>query len=298
MSVLFIYLTYNRPLVLAKCLETSLNNSEIKPDEAWVIDDASEPNVQLSLFKMALENRGNLPLNTIFRQKNEGIGWTFEYAYNLMKIKDYDYVCLMESDYVWRKGWLEDCLAVFEANPHCVAIPGCDHPDMYDTYKTHDLFPKLMMEQFPNDVEGREHMYKPFEMDTKRGKMKVFGASNSCGCAIYSWKRMMNMLEEVNATKDFWKWMDRAFNKQDGGNRRHASDQHMSSTVTWYWYQYAKIHNLDLTKNFPWINIADYSISNHLCGQGINGMIVPEGSTFVAAPTWSDKYLEIDPRST
>lgn len=293
---MFIYLTYNRPTVLEQCFTTSLSNTEIDIDEAWVIDDASQPNVQVSLFQMALQNRTNLPINLLLRQKNEGIGWTFEHAYNLMKMKDYDYVCLIESDYVWRKGWLEDCLAVFEANSHVVAIPGTDHVDMYDRNKTHVLFPRLMMEQFPTDVAGREHMYKPFEMDTKRGKMKVFGASNSCGCAIYAWKRMMNMLEEVNATKDFWKWMDRAFNKQEGGDRRHASDQHMSCTVTWYWYEYAKKHNLDLTINFPWINIADYAISSHLCGGGINGMIVPEGVSFVNGMAWDNKYLLQDPR--
>lgn len=296
MNILFIYLTYNRPKVLGECIRTSLGNTDIAPTEAWIIDDASEISTQLSLFQMAAQNRGNIPINLMLRQKNEGIGWTFEYAYNLMKMKNYDYVCLLESDYIWRKGWLEDCLAVFEANPHVVAIPGCDHPDMYDRYKTHDLFPQLMMEQFPTDVTGREYMYKPFELDTKRGKMKVFGASNSCGCAIYAWNRMETMFKDIGRWEEYWKWMDRAFNKQEGGNRRHASDQHMSCSVSWYWYEYAKKYNLDLTKNFPWINIADYSISNHLCGQGINGMIVPEGQTFVGAPTWNPMYLDKDPR--
>ncbi len=296
MSVLFIYLTYNRPKVLEQCLTTSLQNTDIVPEEAWIIDDASEPNVQASLFKMALDNRGNLPINLMLRNKNEGIGWTFEHAYNLMKMKACDYVCLMESDYIWRKGWLEDCLAVFEANPHVIAIPGCDHPDMYDRNKTHNLFPRLMMEQFPTDVKGRNEMYIPFDLATNRGNIKVFGASNSCGCAIYAWNRMEKMFKDIGRWEEYWKWMDRAFNKHEGGDRRNASDQHMSCSVTWYWYEYAIKHGLDLTKNFPWLNICDMSISNHLCGGGINGMIVPEGQTFVGAPSWNPKYLDIDPR--
>ena len=40
----------------------------------------------------------------------------------------------------------------------------------------------------------------------------------------------------------------------------------------------------------------DYSISQHLCGGGVNGMIVPEGSTFVVSPKWKDEYLDKNPR--
>jgi hypothetical protein len=216
-----------------------------------------------------------------------------------MKMKNPEYVFFIESDYVFRKEYMEDCMAVFEANPNTIAIPGCSHPDMYDRAKTHGLFPKLMMEQYPSDVIGREHMYKPFELETTRGKILVQGASNSCGCHMFAWQRFQQQMSSLNILNhgiaqsryedfmgEYWKWMDRAFNKQEGGDRRYASDQHMSCTPTWMWYQWAERMGLDLTKNFPWLDICDASIANHLCGQGINGMIVPEGSTFVGSPVW------------
>jgi hypothetical protein len=58
-----------------------------------------------------------------------------------------------------------------------------------------------------------------------------------------------------------------------------------------------ELNNIDLSKNFPFLSICDYSISEHICGGGVNGMIVPEGQTFVCSPTWNNKYLKENPRN-
>lgn len=303
MKLLYIYLTYNRPTVLKECLRTSLNNTDIRPEEAYILDDASELQTQVDIANFAMKNRGMLPFNLILNQNNQGIGRNFEMAYQIMKMKNPEYIFFIESDYVFRQEYMEDCMAVFEANPHVIAIPGTSHPDMYDRQKTHELFPRLMMEQFPSDVSGREHMYKPFDLETQRGKIKVQGASNSCGCHMFAWQRFQNILDDLNRApampydkidylQSYWNWMDRAFNKQEGGNRRYASDQHMSCTPTYYWYEWAAQKGLDLTKNFPFLDICDASIANHLCGMGINGMIVPEGQTFVGSPVWKGETFE------
>jgi hypothetical protein len=60
---------------------------------------------------------------------------------------------------------------------------------------------------------------------------------------------------------------------------------------------YLKLEGISLSNNFPMLSICDYSISEHVCGGGVNGMIVPEGSTFIHSPTWSLDYLNKDPRT-
>lgn len=299
MKLLYIYLTYNRPTVLNDCLRTTLGNTSIAPNEAWILDDCSEPQIQADLARFAISNRNHIQLNLVLNQKNFGIGYQFEMAYQLMKMKNPEYVFFIESDYIFRQEYMEDCMAVFEANPNCIAIPGTSHPDMYNREKTHTLFPNLMREQFPEDVEGREHMYKPFQLETSRGKISVQGASNSCGCHIFAWKRFQQLMsglgqywimdgEFSRPIDSYWAWMERAFNKHENGDRRYASDQHLSSTLTWYWYEWAKLKGLDLTVNFPWLDICDSSIGQHLCALGINGHLpgIKEGQTFVGSPVW------------
>lgn len=298
MDLLYIIFSYNRPNILSKSLHSLFANGGAQPNEAWILDDGSDSQQRLSLVHFASQNSSNeTPINVVACGKNYGIGWAFEQAYNILKWKNPKYCFFVESDYVFRKNAVSDCLALFEANPYLLAIPGTSHPDMYDRQKTHDLFPKLMMEQFPSDIPARDKMYIPFEIETKNGKMLVQGASNSCGCHILHWERTQQFFNDINRIDDFWRWMDRAFNKHSGGDRRNASDQHISCTLTWYWYEWAQKHNIDLTKNFPWIDICDYSIAQHCCGMGKNGMIVPEGYTFVGSPKWDEKYLEINPRN-
>ena len=307
MKVNFIILTYNRPIVLRKCLETVFNNTEIIPSETFVIDDGSEPDMRMALADYCTKNsRNDSPINLSLAGKNYGIGYTFEKAYNIMRQNEDDDVlfAIIESDYIWRKGWLEDVIAVFEASPNTISIAGVDHPDMVDKNKTHGTFVDLMKEQFGEDIESRDNLYKEFIINTSRGDIKVRPVSNSCGCQIIHWGRLKKILKDGDlthgltpfSTENFWKWMDRAFHKNGTGDRRYASDGHMSCTLTYFAEKWMKHSNIDITKNFGMLSISDYSISQHICGKGVNGMIVPEGQTFVISPTWKDEYLEKDPR--
>lgn len=295
MNISFYIPTFNRPSILQQSISSLVNNTTIKPDEVWIIDDGSDINIRKGLLQLNTENGVNL----ILHAKNMGIGYSFERIYNLMRQNDkLDIACIVESDYIWRKGWLEDCLAVFESSPYTIAIAGTDHPDMYNRFKTHTTFPSIMNECFGKDLESREYLYKPFDLETKLGNIKVQGVSNSCGCMIIHWKRLKEILNLLDLEQDFWKRMDRAFNKGiTHDTRKNASDGHMSSTISNYGEQYLKSLQQDLSKNFPMLSICDYSISLHVCGGGENGKIVGEGETFVISPKWDDKYLDINPRS-
>lgn len=294
MNIGFYIPTFNRPKILEKSISTLFGNTALTPSEVWFIDDGSDKAMKGALLNYTTDNGFNLLLHG----KNLGIGYTFERIYNLIRQNDeLDIACIIESDYIWRKDWLQDCLDVFEASPNTVAISGTDHPDMYDRVKTHGTFPEIMKECFGEDLQAREHLYKPFTLETKNGPIQVQGVSNSCGCMIINWKRFKSILNDLGATNDYWRRMDRAFNKGiTHDTRKNASDGHMSSTITMLGEDYLVQNNVDLSKNFPMLSICDYSISSHICGGGVNGGIVPEGSTFIISPTWRNEYMEINPR--
>jgi hypothetical protein len=143
-------------------------------------------------------------------------------------------------------------------------------------------------------------MYIPFNIDTKNGPIKVQGVSNSCGCNILFWNRLKDILKSSNTWNLYWHWMERAFHKWGGEpwGRSRASDAHMTGTISYLWEKYAQVIGLDLSKNFAWLDICDYTIAQHVCGgqDSINGKIVPEGSTFILSPCWKNEYLEKNPR--
>lgn len=299
MNISYYILTFNRPNILAQSIETLFSNTIIKPNEVWIIDDGSENHIKNTLFDFSVKNSRTIPINLIMHGHNMGIGYSFERVYNLMKQNDeLDIACIIESDYVWRKDWLDDILKVFKDSPYTIAIAGTDHPDMYDINKTHGIFPEIMKECFGQDLESRNYLYKEFDLNG----IKVQGVSNSCGCMIIHWKRLQNIIQELEnhnliPINDYWKRLDRAFHKKDTHNtRKYADDGWMSSTISMYGEKYLKMNNLDITTNFPILSICDYSISQHICGGGVNGMIVPEGSTFIFSPKWNNEYLQTNPR--
>jgi glycosyltransferase involved in cell wall biosynthesis len=294
MDLLYIVLTYNRPKVAAECFRTLFENTKIRPDECWILDDGSTGEFQRGLLQMAqASTSGRTAFNCILPGKNYGVAWNFEQAYNIMRYKNPKMVFFVESDYIFRNEWMEDVLAVFDAAPHTIAIPGVDHPDMYLRHKTHGEFVKLMVDQWGRDITARPYMYEPFDLDTARGKIKVFGVSNSCGCHILHWHRFEQILKDINGVNGFWEQMDIAFHKTGKDlDRQTASDAHISGTPTFLWEEWAIEKGIDITKNFAWLNIADASISQHLCAGGINGKIpgIQEGQTFVVSPTWPQDY--------
>jgi glycosyltransferase involved in cell wall biosynthesis len=301
MNVAFYIPTYNRPKILEQSLASVLNNTEVSPSEVWIIDDGSSAALKRSLLEFSLQSPTNI--NLLIHGKNMGIGYAFERIYNLMRQSEsLDVACIIESDYIWRKDWLRDCLDVFEASPYTVSISAVDHPDYYDKNKTQNIFPEIMKEFFGKDLESRQHLFNPFELETNSGKIKVQGTSNTCGCQIFHWGRFKKIIKELEDAgivpiNDYWRLMDRAFNKGvTHDTRKNASDGVMSSTVSFYAEQYMKLKGVDITKNFGILSICDYSPSQHVCGQGVNGMIVPEGVTFVSSPTWRNEYLNENPR--
>lgn len=302
MRIHFYILTYNRPKILSLCVNTLFNNTSIRPEAAFFFDDGSEPDIKRGLLEFCIESSAKgVPTNFECHGVNMGVGWNFENLYQKIDQHNPDIAVIVESDYIWRKGWLEDCLAVFEASPYTLMIPGTSHPDFIDRSKTHGSFIDLMKDQFGEDLRSRDYLYKPFTLNTRRGNILVQGGSNSCGCMILHWSRLQSILNENTkfySKKLYWKWMDRAFHKNGSGDRRYASDAHMSSTLSMFAEMSMIYNGIDTKTNFGCLDICDYSISSHRCFGGINGMVLglQEGDTFLHSNGWDMKYLKEDPR--
>lgn len=303
MNIEHFIVTYNRAKIAGTSINSLLNNTSITPRAVWIIDDGSEPEFQTQLFNFSQTNKNKLPINLVLHARNKGIGHTFEVAYSLIdQSEDLDIACFIESDYIFRQGFLEDIEAVFEANENILAIAGTNHEDMYNRQKTHGTFVDLMKEQFSKDLSSRQNLYQPYDLDTKLGKIKVQGVSNSCGCMMIHWKRLkaaINRLEVNNLIQkgDYQLYLNRAFNKGvTHDTRANASDAYLSQTISMFSEMDMSLRGVDITKNFGFVSICDFNISSHRAGMGRNGMIVPEGETFMDSPGWKHEYLKVNPR--
>lgn len=294
MNTLLILFCFNRPDILNKCIQT-LFADNFKFDEVLLINDGSRPEVTSKIMEYVLNTAANTPqkINLMNFGKNQGYSYAAEFAFNYAKLKNPNYLFFIEQDYIFRRGWAEEALAVLDAAPNTVALSGYSNPDFYDKSKTEEMFPRIIKEDFNEDPCDRASMHKPFELETSLGKIQVQGTSNSCGTCVINWRNLMQ-LNSVESS--FWeKVIDRACNKQPGGNRSNYGDGPFSHGISYFWY---KTNKYSSPMDFPWLDICDYSLSNHVCGgaESINGKIVPEGYTFVGSPKWKDDYMLTNPR--
>ena len=261
---------------MKESLRSLMSNASVKPQNLFLLDDCSDPKVQVGLAEFALNSRNaQTAIHLYLNGRNMGVGNQFQSAFNIVKQVDPDLVIVSESDYYYRAEWLSDVLSVFEFAPYTIAIPGMDHQDMRLPEKYNDIFSKLMIEQFGEDIKGRPFMYKPFDLITDRGNIKVFGVSNSCGCQILHWNRIKRFIfNGLGAEQEYWKHMERGFHV--GLDRSRASDGHMSCVLSFLWEKWALKNNIDISKNFGYLNIADASIAFHACNGGLNGQLDPE----------------------
>lgn len=289
MNLMFLIYTYNRPRVLQACIHSLFANTKIKPDRVIIIDDASEQPIRNGLFDFQL-NSPDMPVDILALGKNLGYGYTAELGLKLIEFHNPKYCMVVESDYIFRKGWLEEALAVLEASPDSVGLSGYSNPDYYERSKTDEMFPRIMKEDFGEDKAERKYLHVARLMETKLGKILVQGTTNCCGTFLLNWETISSLVKDFPGIRE--KVFDRSCNKQPGGNRRYFGDGPFTHGLSHYWY---KKHGYE-TGLFPWLDICDYSIANHINGDGINGKIVGEGKTFVGSPKWKDEYLMKNPR--
>lgn len=295
MELLYVIYTHNRPAILKECLRTLFENTEVRPDECVIIDDNSEFGTKGGLFRFAAESSKYFPINFIGFNSPQGYGVTAEAGLRYIQWRNPNFTFVVESDYVFRKGYMEEALAVMKACPSSLALSAYNNPDFSDLSKTEEMFPRIMKEDFGSDLARREFLHKPRFIDTELGKIQIQFTTNSCGSFLLNWKNIRELIikyPEIQETV-----FDRSCNKQPGGNRRFFGDGPFSHGLSHYWYIDKIFHNnANFETEGAWVDICDWSIGQHCNGAGINGGIVPEGATFVGSKTWSNEYLNKNPR--
>lgn len=296
LDLMYIIFTFNRPKAASICLNSLLNNTKVRPNEIWLLDDSSEVEFQQNLHNFALQNSTKeCPINICQMGKNYGIGWAFGNAYRIIQWKDPKICGILESDYAYRGEWAEDVLATFDASENTIAITS-DHIDMYNKEKYTNEFSQIMIKEFGEDIPNRGDYYKEFDLDTERGKITVKAPTNSCGNHFLHYHRLGSMLTQLDLgkpVKEHWNWFWNRIRKGcsgDDGTFWSASDGIISSTYTYFHSKWMKSKGLDLSKNFPWL-VPLPSIAEHLASGGRNGNVgLPDGTTFIHAPSFPDDW--------
>jgi hypothetical protein len=282
MNLLYVVFTYNRPQVQYLFWDSLNECTKVRPNHTVVIDDGSEPYVKNYLYNLACDNNYDLILNGT----NKGYCHNWLTAYHLVKQFNPDLVFFLESDYIFRNGFMEECSAVFDALPNLWAINGFSHPDFNDKEKIKEWFSRVTIEQFGSDIKSRDNIYAPFDLETNIGKIGCQYSSHSCGTFLLNWRRVK---ENIDIDTELTPIIYRACENGEFG--RVINDGMISGGLSWLWDN--KI-NSEGDKNHAsaFIDICDYSIAAHVSGDGVNGKGIPEGQTNVLSPTFPQNYKE------
>ena len=290
MNILYVLFTYQRPRILAEMMRTLLNNNETRPDRFLIADDGSDTNLKNSLYQFHIENRDTIPIDFFSFSQNNGLGYQWELCLNYAKIYDPQYLFWLEQDYIFRKNGIDEALEILKLKPLTCAVSLFSNPDYYNGKQNH-FFSELMIDLFKSDLAKREFLHKPFYIDTKFGKIQIQLTTNACGCCVMNWSRIRDLLDKY---PEMWeKVFLRSCNVGNEKERKFASDGHLTSGTSFYWYKDMedRIKNgleVDYNVMAPWLDICDYSVGNHINGGkfSLNGYIIPEMSSFVSSPKW------------
>ncbi len=295
MKLLYVIYTHNRGQILQKCLASLFRNDNlVSPTEVLIIDDNSIPEIKDELYRFSKENRDIIPIHLLSFNSQQGLGWQWQLVYEWVKDRDFDFVAFLEQDYVFRQDGIGEAIAALQAKPLSCCVSGYSNPDFYNG-KQETLFREVMVENFGEDLIKREYLHKPQFIDTSFGQIQIQFTTNSCGTFICNWKRIKYLLDKY---PNMWRLVfERSFNRTYPERRQYAGDGPLTSGISFYWFRDMEDKDIDWAKEGPWIDICDFSISNHYNGgPSLNGCIVPEGCSFVSSPKWQEEYLINNPR--
>ena len=159
-EICFIYFTYNRLNILKQSLQSSLFNTNIKPDDIFIFDDCSNEETQNFLKEFKNQNKQfniHLNINTI----NKGYASNYQNCFNILKNNKYKYLFFLETDYIWRKNYLEESIAILESEIDSVGVCGSSFKEFYEKDKYETWFSDVTKQQFGKDVSNRFLLYSP-----------------------------------------------------------------------------------------------------------------------------------------
>jgi hypothetical protein len=285
--ICFVYFTFNRLNILKESLRSSLFNTLIKPDDIFIFDDCSNQETQQFLRDFCAQN-SNLNIHLDINETNLGYAANYKKCFDIIKNNKYEYICFLETDYIWRKNYLEESLAILETEEESIGICGSSFKEFYEEEKWDTWFKNVTESQFGKDVCNRSLLYSPNVIDTKLGKIKIQYGTHSCGTFILNKKRLFDNLtiEQLNR---FWQILDLA--SEIKNNRSVINDGMITGGISILWDEFLqKKYNGKEFKKAAFIDIIDHVIGVHVEGGGINGNDNVEGATRYMPPNFPSDY--------
>ena len=188
-KICFIYFTFNRLNILKESIRSSLFNTSIKPDDIFIFDDCSNQETQEFLKDFCKQNH-DLNIHLYINKTNSGYAANYKKCFDIIKNDKYEYICFLETDYIWRKNYLEESLAVLDAENDSVAICGSSFKEFYERDKWYDWFKNVTESQFGKDVSNRTLLYCPHIIYTDLGNIKIQYGTHSCGTFFLNRQRL------------------------------------------------------------------------------------------------------------
>jgi len=273
-SVAFVF-CYKRAEVLKECLRSIFEESKYVPDEVICIDDASPTScgVQWAVVQ-AQRKYSNLQFWT--KGSNRGLSDSAQIAFNYVREKNPQYVFLIEGDYIYRRGGMDDLTDLFRNTTQgnsCLGVVGYDHPNFYHSYIKEIVFPRCMVQQVGEDNVNRDVLHKPFKSPS--GNYHIELVSNTCWTSYLHWWNIQKVAREF---PELWDLLDQAIwprdnpNYPDSGNYKAArvvDDGMLSHALSLCWNNWALEHRFDRTRHAAWLNIKP-SIATHVLTGGMH----------------------------
>lgn len=285
-TILFNIFTYNRFEILKKSLDSILNHG-IDPNrvEIHIHDDGSNQEVLNYLMRFCLEH------DCYFHGKHENQGYcrNFYQAFRLTKEINPEYVFFIESDYVFRKDFMQTCLGVYDKLDQLWGINGFSHPDFYVYEKCHTWFADATNQEFGRDVPARYRLYKPFVLNANNHAIKCQFSSHSCGTFLLNWRKLQDSLEEFEEKERFENLV--LSSCKDLRRDEVIHDGRLTGGISLLWSDYQAFRqNPLLYSQAAFVDICDknFSIAQHFGGGGVNEQHIQEGQTSVLSPSWKE----------
>ena len=279
MSHLFIFFTYNRPVVLRRSLESFFRDKYPEDSEFLIINDGFDSDV----LKIINECREKFGAKIIQHDKNYGYSYSFYEALNLTIKLSPEFVFFIETDYVFRKGFYDDCLKALK-NTQAVGIPGSSHPDFYKPEAYFKWYGDVTKEQFGQDIPNRKNLYKHFQHED----ITVQYGTHACCCFMLNWKKFIEKVRAEKYLSGLFTLMDRACEKYAFFGVKTPNDGMITGGISLLWATMNGYN--EESDGAAFIDIVNPPIAIHIAGGGINATYLPENETSIIPPFWENEY--------
>lgn len=274
---LFIFFCHDRDKVLAQCLNSFGNSFDWNfPKNTKLLFYLDYPTekvatiVQSFLKKINSLGREDITVGAIGSwHNNYGYSYHFYEAYLHTKRVNPKYVFFIETDYVFRKNFYDDCIYVLN-DTLSIGVPGTSHPDFLNKEKCIKMFSEVMNKQFGEDVTNRHAIYNPFFVEGGERISRVQYGTHSCCCFMLAWQKLLRIVD----VSDLDELLARGTEKATGFVPITPNDGMITGGISLLFDKSTKSTKHPGVSAF--IDIVSAPIAIHIAGQGINSKYAPE----------------------